>query len=171
MTISKRTKGKIPADFGIKDYFQYYKNVSSNPVSSVKFNKVISEFNQKIVNMLINDGLEFTPVTLGITFCIRKSKRVPRIKDSKLVNPNPIDWKTTNELWRQDSDALEKKIIIRFLNNHTSKYVFRIKAIKDGRLYKNKRFYRFKACRSFQRNLAKRILDPNQDNFEAFELY
>jgi translation initiation factor 1 (eIF-1/SUI1) len=171
MTVSKRTQGKISVDYGMPNYYKYYTTISENPVSNVKFNKIVTEFNAKIVDLLVNDGLEFAPATLGIVFCIRKSKRIPRIKDGKLINTNPVDWKTTKELWDSDEESKLKKIRIRFLNNHTSKYVFRIKALKAGKLYKNKRFYRFKACRSFQRNLAKRILDTNQDNFEAFELY
>lgn len=167
----KRTEGRIKVDYGLRDYYKYYSNNTENPVDTKKFNKVISEFNKRIVESIINDDLEFTPTTLQFTFCVRKSKRIPRIKDSKLINTTPIDWKTTNQLWESDAEAKEKKIIIRFLNNHTSKYVFRIKALKSGTAYSNKKLYRFKPCRSFQRELAKRILNPNQENFNCFKLY
>ncbi|HEX8586048.1 MAG TPA: hypothetical protein VF680_16765 [Allosphingosinicella sp.] len=155
----------------MRDYFKYYKTNSKNPVSSQKFNKVISEFNKAIVDAIINDGLEYTPPKLQMTFCIRKYKKLIKIENGKLVNNNPIDWKTTKQLWDDDADAAERKILIKFLNNHTSKYIFRIKVLKTGYFYKNKKFYKFKACRSFQRRLAKRILDPNQDNFQAYDLY
>lgn len=167
----KRTEGRIKVDYGVRDYYNYYCNNTDVPVDSKKFNKVISEFNKKIVDSIINDDLEFTPTTLQFTFCVRKSKRIPRIKDSKLINTAPIDWKSTNKLWETDSEAKEKKIILRFLNNHTSKYIFRIKALKNGTAYNNKKLYRFKPCRSFQRELAKRILDPTQENFNCFKLY
>lgn len=169
--INKRGEGKITTDYGLKDYYKYYLKDNNNPVNNKQFHKVISEFNKKIVDMIINDNLEFTPTTLQLTFCIRKSKRIPRIENNKLINTNPIDWKSTNKLWEEDTEAKEKKIIIRYLNNHTSKYVFRIKLLKSGKPYNNRKMYRFKPCRGFQRNLAKRILDVNQDNFEAFELY
>jgi len=169
--MNKRTQGKINVDYGIKDYYKYYKNNNDKVVDSKKFHKVISEFNKRIVDSIINDNLEFTPKTLQFTFCIRKSKRVPRIENNKVINTNPIDWKSTNKLWENDLEAAEKKIIIRYLNNHTSKYVFRIKLLKSGTTYSNKKMYRFKPCRGFQRTLAKRILDEKQENFEAFELY
>lgn len=169
--INKRTKGKISRDYGMSDYYDYYCKNTNNPKDRLKFNKVISEFNSAIVSAIINEGLEYTPIMLQMTFCIRKYKKVIRIKNSKLINPNPIDWKTTNKLWEEDKDAAEKKILIRYQNNHTSKYVFRIKVLKTAGYYLNKKLYKFKPCRSFQRSLGARILDPKQDNFEAYELF
>lgn len=168
---NKRTEGKISRDYGMRDFYKYYKENSQNPQSTQKFNKVVSEFNQTIVDSIINDGLEFTPVRLQLNICIRKYKKIIKIENGKLLNPNPIDWKTTKQLWEDDIEAGEKKIIIRYLNNHTSKYIFRIKALRIGNYFLNKKLYRFKACRGFQRALAKRILDPNQDNFQAFDLF
>lgn len=170
MTI-KRTEGKIKSDFGMNDYYKHYCKDTINPVSKIIFNKIISTFNQKVVDLIIHEGLEFTPTMLQTTFCIRKTQRIPKIKDGKLINPSPIDWKTTNQLWQDDEEAKEKKILIKYLNNHTSKHVFRIKIIKSGYNYTNKKLYRFKASRSFQRLLSKRILDTNQENFNAFNLY
>lgn len=169
--IAKRTEGKIKVDYGITDYYKYYCKDHENPVSRLTYNKIISAFNSKVVDLIINEGLEFNPLTLQMTFCIRKTKRVPKIKNGKLINTSPIDWKTTNELWEEDSEARDKKILIKFLNNHTSKYVFRIKLIKSGYTYTNKQLYRFKASRSFQRLLGARILDTSKDNFNCFNLY
>lgn len=171
MTSKPRTEGRINTDYGVRDYYKYYKGYSTTPVDVKKFNKVMYEFNKAIVDMIINDSLEYKPTTLQMSFCVRKAKRIPRIKDNKLINTNPIDWKSTKDLWLVDEEAADKKILIRHLNNHTSKYVFKIKILKAGIYYKNKKLFRFKACRSFQRSLAKRILDPEQDNFQAFNLY
>ncbi len=169
--IIKRTEGKINTDYGMKDYYKYYINNCKDPVDSKRHTKVISEFNKAIVDLIINDGLEYNPPILQFTFCIRKSIRIPRIKNNKLINTTPIDWKSTKELWEDNEQAKQNKTIIRFLNNHTSKFIFRIKALKSGNYYLNKKLYRFKACRSFQRLLAKRILDTTQDNFQAYNLY
>jgi hypothetical protein len=168
---NKRTEGKIPTHYGMKDYFKYYKEHDGVVQDRLLFHKIVSELNQGIVDLIIHEGIDFTPATLQFTFCIRKSKKVPRIKDGKFINPSPIDWKTTNQLWLDDEEAREKKIIIKFLNNHTSKYVFRIKALKTGNTYINKKLYRFKAVRDFSRTLGQRILDPNQENFNAFKLF
>lgn len=169
--IIKRTEGKINTDFGMKDYYKFYKSNSKNPVDLKKFHKVVEEFNKGIVDLILNEDLEYKPVKLQMTFCVRKTLKVPRIKDGKLINTIPIDWKSTKQLWEDNTEAAEKKILLRFINNHTSKYVFRIKCLKYKTRYKNKKMFRFKACRSFQRLLAKRIMDPNKDNFNSYNLY
>ena len=128
--IFKRTEGKLKVDYGMKDYYKYYKDnldEKYKPVDSKKYNLIISEFNSKIVDLIINENLDFIIPKLNINLCIRKSKRIPRIKNGKLVNFNAIDWKTTNELWASDDDAKNKKIIIKFTNNHSFKFIFRIK--------------------------------------------
>lgn len=162
---------KIQVDYGMPDFYKYYVENSKDPVSRKDFNRIVSEFNKNIVDAIINKNLEFTPVNIQLTLCVRKSIRIPKIKDGKLVNTAPIDYKTTKALWAKDPEAAEKKILIRYLNNHSSKNVFRIKIIKTGFAYTNKKFYKFKPCRSFQRDLAKRILDENKDNFDAYNLY
>ena len=162
---------RIKRDYGLNDYFKYYTKNSTKKVDKLKYNKIISEFNKSIVDLMINEGIEFTPTKLQFTFCIRKIKKTPTIKDGKLINTSPIDWKSTNELWENNPVAKEKKILLRFLNTHTFKHVFRIKAFKQGLIYANKKLYKFKPARSFQRLLAKRILDPNQVNFDAYKLY
>lgn len=167
----KRTAGRTNTDYGIKDYYKFYKEKSKDPVDLKKFHRVISEFNKRIVEAIINDGLEYTPVASQLCFCIRKMTKKIEIINNKLVNKNPIDWKTTLDLWKENPEAKEKKLLIKHLNNHTSKYIFRIKIIKCGYSYSNKKYYRFRPCRGFQRALAKRIFDPNKDNFQAYDLY
>ena len=172
MINSPRTEGKIKRDYGMNDYYKFYKSASKNPVDKTKFNKIISEFNSKIVNLIIEEGLEYRPSLLHFNFCVRKIKYIPYLDDNnKLINNSPIDWKSTKQLWDDSEEAKDKKVVLRFLNNHTSKYVYRIKVTKSGIKYKNKRLYRFKACRSFKRSLAKRIKDEDKDPFNAHLLY
>ena len=121
--INKRVK----KDYGMSDYYNYYLKNSNNPQSKFKFNKIVSEFNEGVVDLIINESIEFKPTKLQFTFCIRKTKRVPKIKEGKLINTTPIDWKATNQLWESDNEAKDKKILLRYLNNHTFKYIFRIK--------------------------------------------
>ena len=45
---------RIKKDYGMEDYYDYYFKNSKNPQSKSKFNKVISEFNEKIVDLIIN---------------------------------------------------------------------------------------------------------------------
>lgn len=170
--IYKRGKAKIKTGYGIADYYKHYKSTNNNPVSSQTYNKVISEIHKKIVDSIINDNFELYLKFLSYSLVVRKTKKVPKIKDGRLVNTMPINYKETLELWRMNPKAKEDKILIRHLNNHTSRYVFRIKLLKAGhKPFNNKVYYRFKACRDFQRGLAKRIMDNEKDAFDAYLLY
>ena len=173
MIIKKpRTECKIKSHFGIVNYYKYYKESNKeSKISKTLYNNIISDFNNEIINLIINENVEYYLPHIGSSLSIRKTKKLPSIVNGKLVNTAPVDWVVTNKLWKNDEEAREKKLIIRFLNNHTSKYVFRILMLKGKGTYLNKRFFRYKPPRSFQRTLAKRILDPNLENYEAYRQY
>lgn len=155
----------------MRDYYRYYSKGRETPVSKLKFNKIITEFNKEIVNHIINDGMLYKLPALNMEIFITKSKRKPRIVDGKLINNVPVDWKATNALWNEDDDAREKKLLVRYNNSHTSGYVFKVSLNKYNSRVKNKSYYKFKPNRKFQRDLATRIKDPNKDNFDAFLQY
>lgn len=164
-------KGKIISDYGMSEYYEYYLENNDHFISRRDFNNIVSEFNSGIVDLIINDRLEFVPPKLDMTLCIRKIKKEIRIEDDKVVNTAPIDWKETKKLWEINETARENKTLIRFLNTHTAKNVFRIKFLKNGNNFKNRNKYKFKAVRGFARSLATRIFDKTKPAFDAFNLY
>lgn len=163
-------KHKAKADYGIRDYYKFYKN-NYNKVDKEKFSKVIDDFNKEIIKAIIEDNLEYTVPYLNIEISIRKHKRKPTIKNGQLINNVPIDWKATKELWEKDPEAKEKNIRVRFRNSHTNNYVFRIYCKKFKCNIRNKSLFKFKPSRIFQRSLSKRIKDPNKDSLDAYLLY
>lgn len=167
-----RSKNKIPTDYGMKDYYKYYKSQHPNSyVERSKFNKVISEVNEGIIELMLNEGLEYKFPHINGTLLIRKDKRKPTIKNGKVINPCPVDWAKTNALWEREPDTKEKKILVRHTNSHTSGYVFRIYLKKFGASIKNRSYYKFKPSRKFQRSLSDRIKDENKDKFDTYLLY
>lgn len=156
-------------DYGIRDYRKFYekkyKKVNKN------YKKIISEFNKEIINLIINEGITYKVPHLYLEIMIRKIKSKIRMENGKVINPKPIDWQATNELWEKDEEAKEKKLRIRFNNYNTSGYVFRIFMKKFRCKIKNKSYYKIKPNRMFQRSITKRINDPKKDPFDAFLLY
>lgn len=151
----------------MKDYYNSY--IKSNPkISKSLYNNIITDFNEGIRNEIINNGLTYQFPYTNFQLLIKKHKRKPKIVNGKLINSIPINWKATNELWEKDSEAKEKKILIRFTNYHTFGYVFRILFKKYNSNIKNKSLYKFKNNRKLQRELSKRILDDDQDPYDAF---
>lgn len=162
---------RITTNYGMKDYYSYYNKKYNPNVSRKRYNDIISDFNNGIIDLILNDNLEYLIPHIHITLCVRKDKRAPRIINGKLYNNTPVDPVKTKKLWDSDPDAKEKKILVRFNNSHTSGYVFRIYAKKFSRIYKNKKYYKFKPARGFKRLLAKRINDESKDKFDSFKLY
>ena len=163
---------KLKGDYGIRDYYKYYKETTGDTsISTALFNKIITDFNAGVIDLVIEQGLIFYMPYLGLELLIKKDKRKPRIEDGKLINNVPIDWNATNNLWEKDAEAKEKKILVRYTNSHTSGYVFRVYCKKFKSKIRNKKLYKFKPSRNFQRSLSKRINDPHKDNFDSFLLY
>jgi len=172
MIKNKRTHGKIKKDYGMADYYKYFKKEYPElDITNKKFYNVIADFNEKITEMIIEDNLDYQLPHLGASIAVKKTKQIPKIVDGKLVNTSPVDWVTTNKLWNEDEEAKEKKLLVRFTNYHTSKYVFGIYLKKYIYSFKNKKYYKFKATRTFARLLGKRIKDENKERYDAFLLY
>lgn len=167
-------KGRIhiaKSDFGILDYYKFYKNKYNNDISKTKYKNIIEDFNKEIINLVIENNLIYQLPYIGMEIMIKKDRRKPRIVDGKVINNTPVDWKTTNELWERDKEAKEKKIIVRYNNYHTSGYVFRIYCKKFKCNLKYRSLYKFKANRKFTRKLSARLLDEDKDNLDAYLLY
>jgi len=172
MVKNKRTEGKINSDYGVNDYFQYFKeNNKDIKISKKKYKDIISEFNKGIIDLIIEKGFEYNIPYIGSTLCIRKDKRVPKIVNGKLYNSSPVDWVATNKLWSEDQESREKKLLVRYLNAHTSKYVFRIYFKKYNLYFVNKKLFSFKVNRTFSRLLGKRIKDEDKEKFDSYLLY
>lgn len=172
MIKNKRTEGKIKTHYGKKDYYKYFK--INNPdlnITAKTFSDVISDFNKEIINLIIEENLEYNIPYLGSSISIKKNKRVPKIVNGKLYNTSPVDWVATNKLWDEDKEAREKKLLVRYLNNHTSKFVFKIQFKKYNNYFLNKNIYSFESNRVFKRLLGKRINDENKDKYDTYLLY
>lgn len=170
-TANRRSSKKVPAHFGMQDYYKYYKKHSEAPVEPSVYNRVISEFNMEVMDQILNHYKVYTLPYLRLKIGVRKSKPRIRIKDNTVVNGNPIDWATTKKLWEEDEESLKNKTLVRHTNKHTFGYVFKIYALKFAARFKHKSLFRFKPVRKFQRELSKRINDPNKDRFDCYLLY
>ena len=167
----KIRKHKLKADYGQKDYYKYYCENYDSPLTRKQYNEIQKRFFEKVIYSMLNERLEYYIDHLGFILTIRKEKRAPEIRDGKLYNNRPIDFKATKELWKKHPDAKEKGLIVRHLNDHTSGYVFRIYLKKFRSNIKGRSYFRFRPMRQFKRDLNKRIRDANKEPFDCFLLY
>lgn len=153
------------------DYYKFYSKNYDHFVDRKRFNRIITEYNKGIIDLMINSNMDYTIPHLLYELNIRKVKRKPRIVDGKLINNIPIDWKKTNKLWDEDPEAKELKLLVRYDNTHTSGFVYKIYMKKFKANVKHKTFFKFLPTRFFKRSLSKRIKDINKDNFDSFLLH
>lgn len=163
-------KRKIKHDYGMGDYYQYFTDTTDHDISKTQFNKVITEFNLALQELIIRDNVIYQMPGINFEIVLKKEKRKPRIKDGKLYNPLPIDWARTNKLWEKDEEAKEKKLLVRINNSHTSGHVFRIYCKKFKSTSKNRGLYRWKTIRQFARRLKTGLKNPDND-IDAYLLY
>jgi hypothetical protein len=172
MIKNKRTEGKITAHYGVKDYFNYFtNNFKELNITRKTYHDVLKDFNEGIIDLIIENNIEYNFPHIGSSLIIKKTKKTLKIVDGKLLNTTPVDWVATNKLWSEDNESLDKKLLVRYSNYHTSKHVFRIYFKKYVYPFKNKKYFKFKANRTFSRLLGKRIKDENKDKYDAFLLY
>jgi len=167
----KKRIHKIKSHFGLSDFFKFFSKQNDYKIDKNTYNKIITDFNEEIRELIINDNLIYSLPHLGFEVVLKKDKRKPRIVNGKLINNIPVDWKATNELWNKNPESKKKKLLVRYRNSHTSGYIFRIYFKKFKCNLKNRSLYKFQPNRKFKRQLSARIKDPNKDNLDAFLLY
>lgn len=160
---------KVICDFGMGDYYKYYLS-HNEAIDRATYSNVITDFNLAIRDLIILDNLEYTLPGVNFQLVLKKEKRKPTIKNGKLINNIPPDWKATNALWERDAEAKEKKLLVRYNNSHTSGFIFRIYFKKFGAKIKYRSVYKFQVNRDFKRLIKKYIMDPNI-SVDAFLLY
>lgn len=162
----KRTTGKHNCDYGLIDLYKEYKSESKDPVSYKTYSEFIKEYNERIMNAVIYEALEYKmPYRLGY-LRIQKRKKKPYFKDGKLIKKHiSIDWKRTLDSWRSQWPNLtdeeikqiplgeDKKILLHH-NDHTNGYSVRFYWDKRFSNAKNQIAYIYKATRTIKEELA-----------------
>lgn len=173
MKIKGKQFNKILTHYGNADYYKFYKSryIKSGDelfmVSNSTYNQILSEFNQIIVEAILDKGLEFKlPHNLG-SIAIRKYKPVIRLDKNGNIEKNclPINPIETKKLWEANPEAKEKKMVVRFTNKHSDGFVFKIAYFKKKAKFKNKSVYHFSFKRSFKRMLSFRVKEKSIDAF------
>lgn len=155
-------KVKITNSWGI---YAIYKTIRKNkwfnigrPLKEHEFYSIIRSVNNLLADEISN-GREITfPHKMG---GLEISKRVPGVTfvDGKLKNTYPIDWNATLRLWFEDSEAKEKKILVRAEED----FVYKVRYKKGSADYNNKCYYGFEVNRFIKKALKDNIIKGKID--------
>ena len=164
---SSKRNHKVKSDYGLPDYYRHFvKENKETKVSKVLYNEIVKEFNSHVRDRISKKGADYTfPKKIG-SLEIKKIKPSISIDEKgNVVNKLPINWKATRELWKENESAKKRKTKIRFINEHTEGYTFRIYYKKKRANYKNKSIYRMQFNRELKRQLSQSIFAGRIDAF------
>jgi len=173
----KRGKNKIKPDYGIKDFFNYYKDNAKEPI--LDYNKFVSiwkDCSHAISKLIIYRNLDFSiPARLG-NLQIRKLKSKVFLNPDGSLNKNKlaINYKASWEKWikeypnltNEEIAKLKDKKPVYHLNEHTDGY--RVKWVWDKftATIKNQSIYSLKMTRQNKQELSKAIKNYKTDYYE-----
>lgn len=175
MTRLKHSR-KIKITCGLWDSFKDWKDKFKfiyPQVDRKKYVEVCHEINKIISDKIIRESFEFRmPARLG-TLAIRKNKVKIKVKDGKLEkNKMIIDWGKTWEYWnemypgksRKEVNAMEDKVVIYNMNEHTNGYVMRWKWDKTTAMVPNQTVYKFRPTKRNRLELGAWIMSDERSN-------
>lgn len=158
---------KIKVDYGVNNYYaEFKKNNKNTKITRSVYGLVIKELNSFQRDRLSQKGVEINiPSRLG-KIELRKNKSEIKINEDGTVKNNlPVNWKETRKLWLENESAKEKKIKVRYTNEHTDGYSFKVFFYKRRATFKNKSIYGMRFNRTLKRDLSKSIFNGNIDAF------
>tara|TARA_R110000803_G_scaffold112187_1_gene180532 strand:+ start:197 stop:700 length:504 start_codon:yes stop_codon:yes gene_type:complete len=156
----------IKCDYGANDYYKYFTENNLEKVSRSLYGQVIKEFNGFLRDRMSDKGADIVlPFRLGRAELKKKKTEVKIDEDGKVINNLPTNWKATRDLWKENAEAKEKNIKIKFTNEHTGGYTFKISYLKGRATFRNKSIYKIRFNRTLKRNLSKSIFKGNIDAF------
>lgn len=167
MSQEDKRQHRVKSDFGSADYYNYFlAQTGIDNISRTIFGDIIKEFNSHIRDRISKKGVEYVmPCGIG-KIELRKVKcEVKFDENNNLINNLPINWKETRKLWAESQSAYDKKTKIRYTNEHTGGYTFRIFYRKSKAQFKNKSVYRLNFNREMKRQLSTSIFAGRIDAF------
>jgi hypothetical protein len=181
----RETQRRYNQDVSIKDIYDYYCHMyfkekfikkdgelskksivlkdSKYNIPITVYNTIIKDFHIMMCESILK-GKDFTLFERLGVIGIRKNKIKIKVSDTGDVVTNaPIDFKSTMDLWEENKEAKEKKLLIRHINQHTKKYIHRWYWDKGDANFRNKTAYSFIPSRANKRNLAKILKDEESE--------
>ncbi len=164
--IQETRKQRIKSDYGASSFFLFYNKKSKNPVPQSVYSKIIKEYNSFVRDQISCKGNSYNmPSNMG-GIEIRKQKvEISFNDDGSIKNTLPVNWQETRKLWNDNPKAKEDKVKIRFVNDHSGGFTFKLWYIKGRANYKNKSIYRIRFNRQMKRQLSKSIFAHKIDAF------
>lgn len=158
LKVNQKREHKIKNSITTQEIYKQIKKQKLSKINSKDFYAIIREVNKQICKELIKGKeIEF-PNKMG-SLELRKAPKRIQFENGKLKTNLPIDWKKTLELWYEDEQAKEKKVLVRF----DIDYVFKLIYNSNKASFNNKTFFQFRPHRQLKQLIAKECQSDNID--------
>jgi hypothetical protein len=133
------------------------KSLGTSYTSSL-VNTIIKELFTGITKEIVEGYLYKFPAGLGYIYLRKFSPFSYRDDSGKIITNKPIDLNATLNLWKNNPEAKEKKIKVRFENYNTNGDIIKFRYDVKRANYPNKGSYKFRFNRSARAILHTAIL-------------
>lgn len=159
---------RIKADY-LMDHFVSYiytRTKKTDPeITQIDIRTILKRYFELAVEDLALGNTIYLGSRLGNLYVIKQKREIKFNPDTnEIENKLPINFPETFKLWR-DYPELKNKRYIRFTNEHSDGYMFRLKYETSKAMYKNKQFYDFKYSKPVKDKLNENILNKKTDAF------
>lgn len=169
LKVDQSREHKFKNSYGMNDYYLWLKKNDffdiEEKLSQSQITKIIRTIHLALLEDLLRGGDILLPYQMG-RIELRKSKTKVEIIDGQIVNNLPIDWKRTLELWEEDEESRNNKVLIKSMVNTVFKVCYNRGIAKYG----NKTFMLFYPSRNLKLKLKKSIKEGKTDAFEKYKI-
>lgn len=164
--IEDRRLHRVKSDYGSGDYYKAYSKDNKSKVSRSVFSNILREFNSHVRDRISTKGAEYImPCQVGKIELRKIQTEVKIDDDGNILNTLPVNWRETRKLWSENEKARLNNTKIRYTNEHTGGYTFRIFYRTAKANFKNKSIYKMKFNRTMKRQLSISIFAGKIDAF------
>ena len=142
---------------GSRDAFHWvrknkWKATNGKQCDKLLYSRIIHEVHKELVSLMLEGHLVEFPYQMG-TLLINCVPAKVFFMDGEYKNNYKVDWKKTLRFLYEDREALEQHRRVKRI----VPYIYRIRYYKRSAKYANRRFYSFRANRSFKKLMGSEV--------------
>lgn len=148
-------QSKIRNSYNTRDIYRKLKKEGGfkSPLSESDFGLIVKSLNTLLADELKENAVVELPMRMGKIVVVGYDRKIIKNKQGKYIPNTTPNWKETMELWKNDEEARENKVLI----YHEDKKQFSVKFRGEGTNFSNKRSLNFKLRRTVREDIRKLI--------------
>lgn len=150
------------SDYNLRDCYNLYRRNKKYKLKGIRwriYKNILLDYFEAITTRILDHSEELKmPFGLG-RLCVLKYKGTNTFLPNGMLDfrYTAVDYKATNELWKQRPELQERHVKIYNLNEHSDGYKYTFNWKKKNATCPNKRFYRIRMQRKHKIRLANLI--------------